>query len=230
MATAKHRARFPDTFPPLPQRPDEAKELASEKKSETDANGEKAPEVMLAVRGLTLEQKRFVVESFACFQGVNEIAAELRRRWGINLDQRHISLYDAGRATCRMGRALRTYYDQCRKAYVEGTAQVAIAHQSHRLRLVGRIVEKATTSKDYNAALKGLELAAKEMGGALSGHTTVRHEGMIGHVHATVEEARAELAARLTQVVEGGTMLAISTAHGTHTDPEEPTISAIPEG
>jgi len=230
MATAKHRARFPDTFPPLPQRPDEAKELASEKKSETDANGEKAPEAHLERRGLSSEQKKFIVESFACFQPLTAIEAELAKRWNVKLDRRHLAAFDAGRADARIGRRLKAYYAECRQAYIAGVAEVAISHQSHRLRLVGRIVEKATTSKDYNAALKGLELAAKEMGGALSGHTTVRHEGMIGHVHATVEEARAELAARLTQVVEGGTMLAISTAHGTHTDPEEPTISAIPEG
>ena len=203
---------------------------SGEKKTETKAEGKNGSDLILEARGLTLEQKRFIVESFACFQGVNEIAAGLKQRWNVKLDQRHIATYDARRPTARLGRGLRLYYDQCRKAYVEGVAEVAIAHQAHRLRLVTRIVEKATTSKDYAAALKGLELAAKEMGGALSGHTTVRHEGMIGHVHATVEEARAELAARLTQVVEGGTMLAISTAHGTHTDPEEPTISAIPEG
>ncbi len=70
------------------------------------------------------------------------------------------------------------------------------------------MVEKATKSKDYNAALKGLELAAKEMGGVLEGKTTVRHEGSVAHVHGSLEDMRLELAMRLAQHVDGGTRLA----------------------
>jgi len=194
--------------PPFPS----AEELlASEKKSvgKSEEQGEEGngSKPILERRGFSAEQKRFIVESFACFQDITSIAGELAKRWQIKPDLRHIAQYDARRPQCSMGKALRRLYAETREQYVNGVAEVAIAHQSHRLRLVGRIVEKATTSKDYAAALKGLELAAKEMGGALSGQTVVRHEGMIGHVHATVEEARAEISARLAQVVEGGLLL-----------------------
>jgi hypothetical protein len=185
--------------------------IGGEKKGGADfdvvAKGETGAEAIPERRGFSMEQKRFIVESFACFQDISSIAAELAKRWQIKPDYRHIAQYDARRPQCSMGKALRRLYVETRERYVEGVSEVAIAHQAHRLRLVGRIVEKATNSKDYAAALKGLELAAKEMGGALSGQTTVRHEGMIGHVHATVEEARAEISARLAQVVEGGLLL-----------------------
>ena len=208
MATKQHKQRFPDTFPPIPSG---EKTLPDEKKmaSGIEEQGEegKPAKLILVRKGFTTEQKRFIVESFACFQGVSEIAAELKRRWQIEPDLRHIAQYDARRPQCAMGKSLRLYYDQCRKAYVEGVAEVAISHQAHRLRLLGRVIEKANNSKDFNAAIKGLELAAKEMGGALSGQHVVRHEGMIGHVHATVEEAKAEIASRLTQVLEAGTLL-----------------------
>jgi len=208
MATKAHRERFPDTLP----LPSGDRDVSGEKKSGAElkakAEGENRSEVFLVQRGLTIEQKKFIVESFACFQGVSAIAAEYLRRWGVSLDHRLIASYDPRRPSARVGKALRLYYDQCRKAYVEGVAEVAIAHQAHRLRLLGRVIEKANNSKDFNAAIKGLELAAKEMGGALSGQHVVRHEGTIGHVHATVEEARAEITARLTQVVEGGLLLA----------------------
>ena len=185
--------------------------FAEEKKAgeilQSETEGKNGSDLILARRGLTPEQKRFIVESYACFQPLTEIEAALLKRWQIRLDRRHLASFDAGRPDCRIGQRLKRYYAECRKAYIEGVRDVAISHQAHRLRLVGRIVEKATTSKDYAAALKGLELAAKEMGGALASVHTVRHEGQIAHVHATVEEARREVAARLAQVIEGGTLL-----------------------
>jgi len=207
MATASHRARFPDTLPPLGDMPSEAK-AGGEKKIVESVQRENRSEPLHEGKGLPIEIKRFIVESFACFQDVGSIQRELVKRFGLSLDARWIAKYDARRATAQLGRGLRAYYDQCRKAYVEGVAEVAIAHQAHRLRLLSRVVDKATTSRDYGNAIKGLELAAKEMGGVLSGQHVVRHEGTIGHVHATVEEARAEITARLTQVVEGGLLLA----------------------
>lgn len=128
-----------------------------------------------------------------------------------------------------MGQALRTLFDETRKRYVTDVASVAIAHQAHRLRLVSRVVEKATNSKDYAAALKGLELAAKEMGGALTAQHVVRHEGTVGHVHATVEEARRELAARLSTVVAGGLLLSVATPTVEVDDtPQSPSVGGPP--
>jgi hypothetical protein len=193
-------------------------DVSGEKKSEGKAEEEKAPNPLPVRRGLPNEVKQFIVESFACFQPHSVVIAEVAKRYGIALDGRTLCTYDPRHRNCRIGPRLRSLYDEARRSYVEGTVEVAIAHQAHRLRLVSRIVEKATTSKDYAAALKGLELAAKEMGGALSGQTTVRHEGMIGHVHATVEEARAEISARLAQVVEGGLLL-----------PAPPPVATLPE-
>jgi hypothetical protein len=69
-----------------------------------------------------------------------------------------------------------------------------VSHQAHRLRLIGDIVSKATTAKDFGNALKGLELAAKEMGGL---GTVVEHKGIVSHVHGSIEDARRELADRL---------------------------------
>ena len=135
------------------------------------------------------------------------IQREVSNRFGLMLDLRALARYDAQRPNAQLGRSLRTYYAECRKAYIEGVRDVAISHQAHRLRLVSRIVDKATTSKDYANALKGLELAAKEMGGVLAGQHVVRHEGQIAHVHATLDEARAEVAARLAQVIDGGLLL-----------------------
>jgi len=194
------------------------KETFAGKKSGTESEGEaqrgKGSELILVGKGLPIEVKRFIVESFACFQDISTIQREVAKRYGIAADLRTIAKYDARRPQCAMGKALRLYYAQCREAYVQGVAEVAVAHQAHRLRLLSRIVDKATTSKDYANAIKGLELAAKEMGGALTSQHTVKHEGTVAHVHATVEEARAEITARLQQVVDGGLLLPSPTEGG----------------
>ena len=215
--------------PPL--EPVESGDVRGGENALAKCEGENLPEIIHASGGFSMEQKRFMVESFACFQDVRTICAEMAKRWNINPDQRHVALYDAGRSTCRMGRALRTYYAECRKRYIGDVTAVAISHQAHRLRLVSRLVDKATNSKDYAAALKGLELAAKEMGGALTSQHVVRHEGTVGHVHATVEEARRELTARLSSVVQGGLLLPMATAttvDATPCTPPPPTVDAVP--
>jgi hypothetical protein len=226
MATAQHRARFPDTVP-SPRDRESREDFSGEKKSGEESEEGKPSELLLVRRGLPSEVKRFIVESFACFQTHKTVQDEVARRFGIVLDGRTLLVYDPARPQCRIGPRLRLLYDECRKAYIEGVQEVAISHQAHRLRLLSRVVEKATTSKDYANAIKGLELAAKEMGGALSGQHTIRHEGTIGHVHATVEEAKAEIASRLTMVLEAGTLLS---APSVATPPATPPAPSTEEG
>jgi hypothetical protein len=137
---------------------------------------------------------------------------------GIAIPLDVLAKYDVSKPKCAISQALKDHYAECRKHYIERTADVAIAHQAHRLRLVSRLIEKASSSKDFNAALKGLELAAKEMGGALSGHSVVEHRGTVGHVHANLEDARREVAMRLSQVVEGGTLLPAPTPQAPSTE------------
>lgn len=115
--------------------------------------------------------------------------------------------YDASRRGCSLGKKLRAYFDEVRREYVTNASSVAIAHQAHRLRRYEEIADSALKSKDFSSALKALELAAKELGGVLEGKQTVEHRGSISHVHGSVEDMRQELAMRLQQVVDGGTLL-----------------------
>lgn len=152
--------------------------------------------------------KRRIVELYAQFQGVSAIQKAIKDEFGVDLDKRTILHYDAGNPKARIGRRLKALYAEAREAYVKETARIGVANQAHRLRLIERVIEKATTSKDYNSALKGLELAAKEMGGVLEGKHTIRHEGSIEHRHLSVEDAKAELVTRLSHLIEGGTLIA----------------------
>lgn len=149
-------------------------------------------------RGLSHEIKADMIEMFARFQSVSQVADMLKKDHGVVLDRRTIESFNPDSHRCRVGKRLKSLFKLHRDAYIKEAAKVAVSHQAHRLRLIGEIVDKATTAKDFGNALKGLELAAKEMGGLAQ---EVKHTGVVSHVHGTVEEARRELADRLRTLV-----------------------------
>lgn len=152
---------------------------------------------------LAIAGKRRIVELWATFHTLSQVREIMRAETGLTWPDSTLIYYDVGRSNSRASPQLKAFYADTRKRYVEEAKDVAIAHQAHRLRKLEDIVEKATKSKDYNAALKGIELAAKEMGGLTQ---TVKHEGVVGHIHAhqhSIEDARSEVALRLQQLVDG---------------------------
>lgn len=157
-------------------------------------------------RGLPREVQARIVTLFACFQGVNAIAKAIHEEFGIVLDHRTVGHYDCGKPKARVGRRLRELYASTRERYIGQQAEVGIAHQNHRLRRLERLLDAAERGRDWSAAAKLLELAAKEVGGVLTNVSKVEHKGSVAQVHMSIEDARAELAARLSQVIDGGTL------------------------
>jgi hypothetical protein len=149
-------------------------------------------------RGLPHEIKALMVEMFAQFQSVSHISDTLKRDHGLVIDRRTIESFNPDSHHCRIGKRLKSLFNSQREAYIKECAKVAVSHQAHRLRLIGQIVDKATTAKDFGNALKGLELAAKEMGGLSQ---KVEHTGIVSHVHGSIEDARREVADRLRALV-----------------------------
>lgn len=160
-------------------------------------------------RGLSIDVKRRIIELFAQFHRVTDVQSKIKTEFGLDLDARTIQHFDCSRPQARVGKGLRALYDAHRQAYVERSADVAIAHRAHRLRMLQQVVEKAEKAKDFGNAIKGLELAAKEMGGVLEGKSEVKHVGQVAHVHLSVEDAKRELAMRLSEVIEGGKLEAL---------------------
>lgn len=147
---------------------------------------------------LSINVRRRIVELFATFQTVSVIRDVLKTEFGLSLAPQTIQHYDPERSRY-LSPKLRAHAAAIRERYVTDAAKVAVAHQAHRLRKIEDIVEKATISKDYASALKGLELAAKEMGGLSQ---TVEHKGIVSHVHGSVDDARAELSMRLQTLLD----------------------------
>jgi hypothetical protein len=170
-----------------------------------------------------------ILELFAQFQPLRLVREAIKTEFGRDLADATLSAYDASRASCRLSKAQRDQFDALRKAYVEGAAGVAIAHQAHRLRKYEDVYDKALKAKDFSAALKAMELAAKEMGGVMTNTSTVKHEGKVEHRHMSLDDAKAELAMRLSAMVDGGQlepMPALPAPHdGSPAPQENPDIS-----
>ena len=105
------------------------------------------------------------------------------------------------RADCGLSKKLHAYYREVRERYVQGAADIAITHQAHRLRRLEEVHQAAMRAKDFTNAIKALEVASKELGG-LGETVTVKHSGTVGHVHASLEDARTEVAMRLAGLIE----------------------------
>ena len=157
----------------------------------------------LVPSSLTMAGKHRLVELWATFHTLSQIRDIMRAETGLVTPDDTIRYYNVGHPKSRASPKLKALYAEVRKRYVEEAKDVAIAHQAHRLRKLENIIESATKSKDYTAALKGIELAAKEMGGLTQ---TVRHEGRVEqahlHVHGTTEDMRTELAMRLAALAD----------------------------
>lgn len=164
---------------------------------------------LLPVTTLTDDMKHRLVELNAQFHGVLAVASIFEREFGVPIDTRTVRNYDASRREQRMGKRLQKLFWTIRDAYVRDTARIGISHQNHRLKMLERIVASAESMGDYAAALKGLEQAAKEMGGVLTNVSKTKVEGQVAHMHMSLEDARAELAQRLRAAMDGGTLKAI---------------------
>lgn len=149
--------------------------------------------------------KERIVELFATFHTHRQVAEIILEDYHIVINRNTLAIYDPERVACQLGKRLRRYYAEVRERYANSAKEVAMAHQAHRLRKLEDIADLAIRAKDFSSAIKALEVAAKEVGGLLeagNNKLTVEHRGTVGHVHATVDEARKEVAMRLANLVE----------------------------
>ena len=200
---ASPQPQLGETPPSLPQSDREKKEATTnERTALATTKGKRRADPLPVQTSLPRRLKLQVIEKLATFHDFKEVNAWLAEEHGVQLDRRIVHRWNLDHSDCRLSETDRAFFASVRNAYVSDRSKVALAHQVHRLKLVEKLVEKATNSKDYGAALKGLELAAKEMGGVLEGRTTVTHQGAVAHVHGTTEDLRAELAMRLAAMAD----------------------------
>lgn len=114
---------------------------------------------------LSNEVKTFIVQALACFDTPSQVAAAVREEFGLEVTRQKCEAHDP---TKRAGRDLAkrwvTLFEDTRKRFREETAEIPIANRAFRLRVLGRMAEKAENMKNMALTAQLLEQAAKEVG------------------------------------------------------------------
>lgn len=111
------------------------------------------------------EVKSFIVQALACFDTPSQVAEAVKNEFGIVVARQQVESHDPTKA-CSKGLAAKwaTLFHDTRKRFREETAEIPIANRAYRLRVLGRMAEKAENMKNMALTAQLLEQAAKEVG------------------------------------------------------------------
>jgi len=114
---------------------------------------------------LSNEVKGFIVQALACFDTPSQVAEAVKNDYGVEVSRQQVESHDPTKVSGK-GLAAKwvTLFHDTRKRFREESAEIPIANRSYRLRMLGRLVEKAESSRNARLALQVLEQAAKECG------------------------------------------------------------------
>lgn len=122
---------------------------------------------MTADTKLTDEAKTYIVQALACFDTPSQVADAVNKEFGLSVTRQHVAKYDPTKAAgAKVAPKWRAVFESARQAFIDDTAQIAIAHRSTRLRALQRMATAAEAKGNYPLAAQLYEQAAKEMGNA----------------------------------------------------------------
>jgi len=125
--------------------------------------------------------KRFIVQALACWDTPSEVSAALKDEMGIDAPRTQVAQYDPTKvAGAKLSAKWRELFEATRKRFVEERANIAVAHQSYRLRQLGKIYDRHMARGNIVAAAAVLEQAAKEEGGMLTNKRNLDHTSSDG--------------------------------------------------
>lgn len=119
------------------------------------------------IPAMTDEVKAFVVQGLASFDSPSQVVEAVKAEYGLALTPQGVQLYDptkyAGR---KLAAKWRVMFDKARKAFIDDSSSIPIAHRSTRLRALQRMAAKAEAKGNYPLAAALNKQAAEEMGNA----------------------------------------------------------------
>lgn len=115
------------------------------------------------------EARAFVVTQLAAYDPPSAVVKAVKEQFGFDITPQAVEAYDP---TKRAGQALSKkwtdLFHSTRKSFIEGTAEIGIAHKTVRLRTLERLVRQTEKSGNVGMTAQLLEQAAKESGDAYS--------------------------------------------------------------
>lgn len=122
---------------------------------------------------LESEHKVFIIQRLACYDGLTDVINAFAERYGERLASSQVAYYDP--TNTQGGRELakdwRDLFYETRRRYINDTSEIAIAHQTHRLRVLDENERKARKMGNLAMSNACLEQAAKEIGNVFTNKT-----------------------------------------------------------
>lgn len=118
-------------------------------------------------KAMTDEVKAFVIQGVASFDSPSQVAEAVKQEYGIVMTPQAVQAYDptkhAGRNVAPKWKVM---FEKARKAFIEDSSGIPIAHRSTRLRALQRMAMKAEAKGNFPLAAALNKQAAEEMGNA----------------------------------------------------------------
>lgn len=152
---------------------------------------------------LTAPMQLVIVRALACFDTPSEIAALLKREFGVDVTRMQIAKYDPTKASgTKVSHKFRAVFDAARSAFLTDMREIPISHLSYRLRKLQQVLEKAEERGNTAMVLQLLEQAAKECGGIFTNRRELTGKGgaPIAQDHNVHIVSAADLAAAVRSV------------------------------
>lgn len=114
---------------------------------------------------LTSDVKAFIVQALACFDTPTQVSQAVKQEFDIDVTRQQVEQHDpTKRAGANLAAKWRTLFEDTRKRFREETSEIPIANRAFRLRVLGRMAERAESMKNMALTAQLLEQAAKEVG------------------------------------------------------------------
>jgi hypothetical protein len=124
--------------------------------------------------GMTDEIRVFVIQALASFDTPSQVVDAVKQEYGVHMTPQAVQAYDptkyAGRKLKPKWRAI---FEKARKAFVDDSSSIPIAHRSTRLRALQRMAAKAESKGNFPLAAQLHKQAAEEMGNAYTNRREV---------------------------------------------------------
>jgi len=109
--------------------------------------------------------KLFITQELACFSSPSAVSRRVEEAFGISISRQQVQLYDPdGCNGYKVADRWRQIHAETRRRFLDSVGDIAIANAAYRLKQLDRLHMAAFRKGDIRAAMRTLELAAREVG------------------------------------------------------------------
>lgn len=114
---------------------------------------------------LTDGAKRFIVQALACYDTPQQVADAVKEEFGVEIHRAQVAQYDPTKQSgSKLAAKWRVMFADTRERFRKESAEIPIASQAFRLRVLQRMLAKVEQRGNVAMAAQLLEQAAKEVG------------------------------------------------------------------